>query len=761
MPGQIAIGDDKFTLAGDNQLPSGRRAITRRTRSTQPGDPHQIQTYRWALSGPLGLSREREDGFLGVDYASLDHRYPQRLTSLPRRTVVSLTAPAASAQFGLPASTVSTTNWAEGAGDGDGDAHDELGNGIEGGTPNDATFWGTTTTDAEIILGVQSLNDPGVDTGHEINVRIRDDGGGSPLFSVRLYQGATLISTFETIVSPSASFVTFGFTLPESEIANITDYTTLRVAVFAQPTGTMDVSEIELQLPDTEAARVIAIDEDRGQLFVTRGTHETQVNPSDMAEVENNDRSAVIVDTAFAGGEGLVSFGTAQAVQRRATVTPAGATYAAVSGNPKAHQIRFGADRLWFVDADADDGALKFSFDGLVAISNVNRAGDQSVAPTGLGVYGPYVMVGRRNGYFGFTEAGQSVRTIEGMEDFPSALNGAASDSAFGWHYVAHRLGLGALVPGAIDNDVGPMNILTFEGPIDGVITAVKRWKNALWIALLTDPEDVASGTLWILRGVFNPQITPATGQLDWYTVDELVGAECYALGATAGRTTAQATLVRGSGEDIAFYDLAFRDREIERSGYLYNTDGGEWFGSTLVRGPNRRKAIRQYHVRVKDVTSINTWTLAVQFDGSGSYSNVGSVINSGSDGIRTVKAVSGGVPQNLSGFEIKPRFTQSATNAASPPTLEGFLDIEVDERPDNVEEVDATVILQGRDYALLNRYAIEASGEETLYRDPVKITFDDIDTFGFVMAVDDVQDVAGGDGAQRATAHIILWDTA
>lgn len=70
----------------------GKRAMTRKTRPSQPTDPSMLLTRRWKLSGPLGKSRQGEDGSLGCEYATLDHRFDDLLTSLPAVSTLTLTA---------------------------------------------------------------------------------------------------------------------------------------------------------------------------------------------------------------------------------------------------------------------------------------------------------------------------------------------------------------------------------------------------------------------------------------------------------------------------------------------------------------------------------------------------------------------------------------------------------------------------------------------------------------------------------------------
>lgn len=78
----IFIDGKRYAILADSSLPSGKRALVRSYRPSQPTDPARTGHARWKLSGPIGLSREKEDGFLGVDYAdNLDTLWDNLLTS--------------------------------------------------------------------------------------------------------------------------------------------------------------------------------------------------------------------------------------------------------------------------------------------------------------------------------------------------------------------------------------------------------------------------------------------------------------------------------------------------------------------------------------------------------------------------------------------------------------------------------------------------------------------------------------------------------
>ena len=52
------------------------------TRVSSLQDPSWLLVRQWKLSGPTGQSKQRADGYLGLDWASLEHRYEDQLMSL-------------------------------------------------------------------------------------------------------------------------------------------------------------------------------------------------------------------------------------------------------------------------------------------------------------------------------------------------------------------------------------------------------------------------------------------------------------------------------------------------------------------------------------------------------------------------------------------------------------------------------------------------------------------------------------------------------
>jgi hypothetical protein len=89
----VVINGETYLLVADSQLPKGKRAWTRDVRPSQPSDPTVQRVAKWALSGPIGQSNERNDGFLGVDYTvDMDTRYDDLLIPAAKPNLVSLDA---------------------------------------------------------------------------------------------------------------------------------------------------------------------------------------------------------------------------------------------------------------------------------------------------------------------------------------------------------------------------------------------------------------------------------------------------------------------------------------------------------------------------------------------------------------------------------------------------------------------------------------------------------------------------------------------
>ena len=137
-------------------------------------------------------------------------------------------------------------------------AHEATDEGIQSGTPDDATTVCVISIDdfstGTLIVGLENPSPPANNSGHKLRVRINGRGSGSPqLFGqwlVQLRQGSTVI---KADTAPAAEgWSTFLTTLTNAEAAAITDYTNLNVRMkYGVGAGaTVQVSTIELELPD-------------------------------------------------------------------------------------------------------------------------------------------------------------------------------------------------------------------------------------------------------------------------------------------------------------------------------------------------------------------------------------------------------------------------------------------------------------------------------------------------------------------------------
>ena len=200
---RLSINGQPYTVADESRLKIGRRSVVERLRPSQPSES-LINTRTWALAGPIGNSRQERLGDpLGPDYTiDLDGRNRALLTSAIAKNQVTL-ANALSPAKVPPTTTVQVTNWAEtNSGGTDGNAHNEL---DSYDSPDDSTYWSTSTLDAELIVGLAAQTDPGIDTGHVVRARVTapDGNTGTVGVKLRLYDSTTPIATSgETTIDP-------------------------------------------------------------------------------------------------------------------------------------------------------------------------------------------------------------------------------------------------------------------------------------------------------------------------------------------------------------------------------------------------------------------------------------------------------------------------------------------------------------------------------------------------------------------------------
>lgn len=169
-------------------------------------------------------------------------------------------------QFAIPTSDIAQDAWIEGVGDGDGDAFDELDEGIDGGTPDDdTTYWQSpsnpSTGDAircavALKISGAALEDPGVNIGHILKARCRKDAAGGRTMDVvvRLFEGVTQRAS-ASLANITDAWTTISVTLTAAEADAITDYTNLRIEVDpnSSPPGAarrLFCTAMEFEFPD-------------------------------------------------------------------------------------------------------------------------------------------------------------------------------------------------------------------------------------------------------------------------------------------------------------------------------------------------------------------------------------------------------------------------------------------------------------------------------------------------------------------------------
>lgn len=767
---KVALAGNKYLIASENQVPSGKRAWARSLKKSDISDPGVFKTARWNISGPFGQSRESDEGFLGVDYTdNLEHRYARLLTSAAARNAGGLTAGTAS-QYLAPIADVTVPGaWTEGAGDADSDAFDELDD-VFGAPDSDTTYWTTSTNDSEIILQMSVPTIPipnGSNTFSAFLVvgRIKNSVTTFDI-DITLYEGVTQIATTTDSLT-GTTYQNATLTVSQSEMDSITDFGNLRLGVSrTSGTGNLNLTQVYVAIPDPYASGAKFFNDDGGYIFIGSGARVAQVDPADMSMIVSSGRGSTITDmVAEWGGQGLIARGSDDVAQSRSAITSAGSTYTDIT-SVSASRMEPGSDRLWIVDASggADDGQVKFALGALTSanLSNPFQVADPSATTTGLHATGPYMMVAFDRGLNSFTSAGKAVRYMPNLRDFKSRFNGISGDEGFqGWYYLATQLGLYAIsIEGNVVNPVGPGEGLAgqgFEGGIDGFPTAVKFIGENLFVAYLT-----TAGDTYIFRGTFGPD-TAGTGRPEWFTFYKLSQVSCFGIGMTSLRTNP--TLLVAEDDDYAWFTLGRRGRDIADANYVFDVGGGTWYGSTMMRGAGKLINVRGGKFFTENCDANNTWQLAVSMD-EGSYVNVGSAVIT--DGLQSVIPTDGASPpvplSTVSGSYLKSKLTQVAASSTAPPQLRGFLDIEYDERPETIEEHQFLIIIGGGDFDkdtewtnLKNLYDRGNANAQT----PQTFTLpeDNAVAYGFVTDISERIDI-DGKGTQGVYVTLQEWPT-
>ena len=150
------------------------------------------------------------------------------------------------AQFARPDSDVSAGLWEPVGGE------STLFDAVNGATDSDyiEALNGENTT---CELGLTTVTDPAVSTGHILRVRLQGTGSGGPeRLVIQLFEGATQRAASPALVN-RGSWSTQTYTLTAGEADSITDYSDLRIKLISSnlaATEDMWARLAELEVPD-------------------------------------------------------------------------------------------------------------------------------------------------------------------------------------------------------------------------------------------------------------------------------------------------------------------------------------------------------------------------------------------------------------------------------------------------------------------------------------------------------------------------------
>jgi hypothetical protein len=453
---------------------------------------------------------------------------------------------------------------------------------------------------------------------------------------------------------------------------------------------------------------VNVFDEQEGYLFVHRGNLSTQVDMSSWTVVETVDQMAEVLDAASWYGYGRIALGSDVPMQTRTVVTGSGSTYADTTATSPAqdvyaYAVKRGSDRAWYIDANTG-GTTKnyagYSLDSFDTLAAPFQVGDPLIPTTGIGPFGPFTMFGAQDNLYSFTDQGKPVPLSRALLNHQTTHNGQQwADPGWGWNYAITSIGLRAIQPG-VDNPVGIGERMRGFTGHDGVPHAIWAERGELWIVYQAKNND-----LYGYRGAFGPE-TANTGQPLMFPWFYQVSANSNAVFSTA--STPSPNIFRADGTNIRRQIISPDGRDDLYQYYVYSTDGGEWYGTTLDRDTNLLKTLRLARFKTRSMTAGSSWQLGMAFDppptntAGATYVNVGNAVTS--NGAYTIEPVQGNAAlNNISGRTMKPRLTQIAAGAgadSTPPEVNGTLEIEYDERPEQIEEVTVVVNMTGTAYS-------------------------------------------------------------
>lgn len=490
---------------------------------------------------------------------------------------------------------------------------------------------------------------------------------------------------------------------------------------------------------------VVVFAEQGGYLLVLRGSLLTQVDMSTdpWTIVSTTVLDAVARDADSWRGTVKIALGPNGVMQRVTGVSGTGVTLADVTATSPAESvyataIKRGSDRIWYINANESQTTFNYAnyaFDDFVNLASPFQVGDPEVGTTGIGPFGPFTQFGSEDGIYSFTNQGKPTSLSRALATVQSSLNGKQfADPGYAWNYYTSVSGLRANA-GGTDNPVGiGERMRSFTGH-NGLPSAVYQVRGELPVVYQTE-----AGDLYGYRCTFGPA-TGGTGQpLLWPWFYD-ASSTCEAIFSSTTSAPSQGIwLIRADGTNLTYELISANGRDDLYSSYEYSVAGGSSYLTTLDRDTNLRKTLRLARFRTRNMASGDSWTVAFAFDADpddpvgASYVSLDAVTT---DGNHTVVPDNGaatgqGNPSptaSISGFTIKPRITQvagGAGSASTPPEMVGTLEVEYDERPEQVQDVGVVVNLTGTGYTDNNIWdtLLTYVGEDT--EQPMRIQLPD-----------------------------------
>ena len=126
-------------------------------------------------------------------------------------------------------------------------------------SPSDTDFLEDAANNTTAEVGLTTITDPAVATGHIIHFRLQGNGSGGPeRCAVQLFEATTQRATTGNRTS-RAAWTTETYTLTAGEADSITDYADLRFKIVSSNLGggeTMWVSWAQFEVPDVSAGSI-------------------------------------------------------------------------------------------------------------------------------------------------------------------------------------------------------------------------------------------------------------------------------------------------------------------------------------------------------------------------------------------------------------------------------------------------------------------------------------------------------------------------